>query len=89
MSGSDNSVLNVGPFEVLIDVPIHMGCYESNAKLIETSGQLEEVTPASCIRVCDQTNTIYRFAGRSHIPTELYYIELPPASIENERENFV
>ena len=66
-SGATDTQISIGPPEILFDMPLSMGCYQTspsseniNTLFSSTSG---DMTPAKCIVTCLAENNDYRYAG--------------------------
>ena len=60
-----DSDLYFTPPELLIDVPLDMGCYElSNDNSFDTETKMPDPSPASCILSCAAKGPAYRYAGK-------------------------
>ena len=55
-----------GPLELLLDMPIHLGCFK-NVNSSKDPSSSTDGSPASCIRACLEEDTELRFAGEAGV----------------------
>merc|ERR1712150_75530 len=89
ISGGDNTKINIGPPEMLLDMPYSMGCYiapqdfETNKPPVTVMSNL---SPASCIINCLSESSQKRFAGLMNGNECLCSEEPPDTSMEYPRD---
>ena len=66
ISGGEDTKINLGPPELLIDVPYSMGCFllpKDFQVNKPPSTSMTNLSPASCLTTCMSENEEQRFAG--------------------------
>ena len=74
---AEYSDLDLGPVELIIDVPLYMGCFEEisspDAKALTISDGTDKMTPSLCVSKCVSSDPTKRHACK--LSFHWYYVQ--------------